>query len=368
MKILILANHDVGLYKFRKEFIEELIGLGHEVLISLPDGEWVSRLIEMGCTFLDTPIDRRGMNPRKDYTLLTTYKRMLRTYSPDMVITYTIKPNIYGGMAAKSQGIPYCMNITGLGTAFQKENMVKKFVVGLYKIACRKAKVVFFENEGNRQVFLREGILKNEQTCLLNGAGVNTDEYCFEEYPVCKDTIRFLFVGRIMKEKGIEELVEAYGKLQEAMAGYHKKVELDIVGPLEETGVYSKEFLEERKGIQYFGFQEDVRPFIKKCHCFVLPSYHEGMANTLLEAGAMGRPLITSDIYGCKESICMGEDSNGFLVKVQDVEDLYEKMKMFVMLDEKVKEDMAKKSHEYIAGKFSKELVVAQTMKAIFSK
>lgn len=361
MKILILANNDVGLYRFRKELIEKLIEMGHQIIISLPDGELISRLKKMGCKFIDTPIDRRGINPFNDIKLLSTYYKIIKKILPDMIITYTIKPNIYGGLVARQKNIPCYMNITGLGTAFQKENLVKKLVVWLYKISCKKARLLFFENEENCQKFVKEKIVSKENTCILNGAGVNMKEYPLTIYPKQESAIQFLFVGRIMKEKGIDELLKAFLRLKTQF-----NIELDIVGPIEESRYQKRmEKLNLTGKIQYYGFQEDVKPYIKKCHCMVLPSYHEGMANTLLEAGSMGRPLIASDICGCKEAI---NGKNGMIVKCGDAKDLYDKMKKFVLMDYEIRQAMGMESYRYISEKFSKERVVKNTIEKIFAK
>ena len=180
-RILIFANIDVGLYKFRKELIQELLHQGNEVYISLPDGELVRNLEKMGCKFVNTSVDRRGIYPKTDAKLMLFYRKLIKKLHPDMVITYTIKPNIYGGLMCRMLRTPYAVNITGLGTAFQSESTVKKLVTFLYKIALKKAKVVFFENIGNKQTFLDLNILKEKQICVLNGAGVNLAEYPFCE-------------------------------------------------------------------------------------------------------------------------------------------------------------------------------------------
>lgn len=361
MKILILTNNDVGLYKFRKELIMKLIEMGHQIIISLPDGELVSSLKTLGCRFIDTPVDRRGMNPFADIKLFCCYHKIIRKILPDIIITYTIKPNIYGGLAARQRKIPYYINITGLGTAFQKEDLVKKTVIYFYKIACKRARVLFFENEGDCQRFLSEKIVLKEHTYVLNGAGVNIQDYLFTEYPKQENPIRFLFIGRIMKEKGIDELLAAFLKLKQ-----EEDVILDVVGPIEDMQYREKiDKLVALKEIHYYGFQEDVKSYIKKCHCVVLPSYHEGMANVLLEAGSMGRPLIVSKIYGCKEAI---NGKNGMTVKCRDIEDLYNKMKKFVMLPYEKKQEMGMESHKYISERFSKEKVVKNTIEKIFLK
>ncbi len=357
-RILILANFDVGLYKFRKELIQELLNQGNEVYISLPDGELVHNLEKMGCKFVNTAVDRRGINPKTDAKLMFFYKKLLKKLKPDLVITYTIKPNIYGGLMCRMLRVPYAVNITGLGTAFQSESIIKTLVTFLYKIALKKAKVVFFENVGNKQTFLDLNILKEKQICVLNGAGVNLEEYPFCEYPSEGET-RFLFIGRVMKEKGVDELFEAAERIQKQ----HSDVFFDVVGPLEDDYKARIDELVQRGIIVYYGYQKDVKPYIEKCHCFVLPSYHEGMANTLLEAGAMGRPLITSNIHGCMEAVEVGK--NGYLTMVKDTESLLERIESFLELSYERKKEMGWNSRAVVQENFDKKKIIGKTIREI---
>lgn len=357
MKILILANYDVGLYQFRKELIEELLK-SHEVLISLPYGELVEPLKDMGCQFIDTPLERRGMNPFKDGKLFLTYLKLFRQVKPDLVITYTIKPNVYGGFAARLKCIPYAVNITGLGTAFQSHGMLRKVVTQMYKLGCKKAKVVFFENAGNRQIFLEEHIVREQQTCLLNGAGVNLEHYQVTEYPAGDET-KFLFIGRVMKEKGVDELFATMGKL--VAEGY--SCSLDVVGMYEEDYKETIAQGEAEGWLHYHGYQKDVRPFIENCHCFVLPSWHEGMANTNLECAASGRPVITSNIHGCMEAV---EDGvTGFLCEKQEANSLYQVMKGFCKLSREKRQNLGRRGRERMEMYFDKKLVVQNTIRAL---
>ncbi len=349
-KILILANNSGGLYRFRKELIEKMIEEGHQVYASTPFDDNIDDLKEIGVSLIETPINRRGMNPVKDFGLLVTYFKMIKKIKPDLIITYTIKPNLYGGTIARILNKQYAINITGLGTAFQKEGFLKKMVVTWYKFVCKKVKVVFFENVGNKEVFTSNKILKEDKCVCLNGAGVNLEDFPFKPYPENEDILHFLFIGRIMKEKGIEELFYAINRLKEE--GY--PVVLDILGGYEDN---YKEKTDEyvNKGIvNYYGYQSDVRPFIEKDHCFVLPSYHEGMANTLLENASMGRPLITSNIHGCLEVI----HDNGYLCKVKDQEDLYKKMKEFLELNHDERVQMGFNSRKHVEEVFDKRKVV----------
>ncbi len=355
MRIYLFTNHSFMLYKFRKELIQELLK-EHEVTLIMPAGEFVSEFMEMGCKIIDVEMHRRSISIVDDAKLIRCYYKLLKNDRPDMVLTYSIKPNIYAGWAAKKLHIPYCANITGLGTAFQKP-LLASFVTMLYKIGFARVKTVFFENESNMKIFLDRHIVKKEKSCLLNGAGVNLEEFAYEDMENSNET-RFIFVGRLMKEKGVDELLEAFDRLKD-----EEKVHLDIVGPFEEDYNDKIKELEKDDHYDYLGFQNDVRPYLRKAHCLVLPSYHEGMANTILEASAMGRCVIASNIPGCKESV---EDQiSGLLVNVKDANDLYLKMKEFVSYDFMKKQEMGRNARKIMENKFDKKEVVQITIQAI---
>lgn len=358
MKILILANFDVGLYQFRRELVETLLK-EHQVLISLPEGELIRSLEEKGCQFFDTPLDRRSINPITDLSLFCSYIRLLRQQKPNLVITYTIKPNIYGGVACRILGIPYAANITGLGTAFQNQGILRKLVVVLYKLALKRAKVVFFENKGNMSTLLEEGIVAVKQCKCLSGAGVNLEHYAYASYPAEETPLRFLFIGRVMAEKGIDQLFEAMRRLRRDGANCM----LDVLGHFEEH-YEAKIYQGEAEGwLIYRGQQKDVRPFIENAHCFVLPSWHEGMANTNLECAAMGRPLITSNIHGCKEAVVEGV--SGLLCEPKNVDSLYEAMKQFLAMSNGERAAMGHAGRRHMEEVFDKKRVVAETMKGL---
>lgn len=356
MKLLILANYDVGLYKFRKELIQTLLHQTHEVVISLPDGTLVRKLEQMGCRFVDTPIDRRGINPLTDFRLLLQYLSLFRRERPDFVITYTIKPNIYGGMVCRFLRVPYAVNITGLGTAFQKRGVLRALVTVLYRMGLKRAKVVFFENEDNLRFLVRERIVSAGQACLLPGAGVNLDEFRLLPYPEDSGVTRFLFMGRVMREKGVDELFAAMERLHTEGV----PCILDVLGNYEEDYTDAMARWEAAGWLRYHGYQPDVRPYIANCHCFVLPSWHEGMANTNLEAAASGRPVITSDIPGCREAV---EDGvSGFLCKPQNAESLYQAMKRFLALSQPQRQSMGQAGRKRMETIFDKKAVVRTTI------
>jgi len=358
-KILILTNNSGGLYRFRKELISEMISMGYEVIASTPFDDNINDLQQLGVKLINININRRGMNPIKDFKLILNYFMLIKKVKPDLIVTYTIKPNLYGCSVARLLGVTYALNITGLGTAFQQENFIKKMVVKWYKTVCKKVKNVFFENEGNKNVFLDNYIVDESKCCVLNGAGVNLNDFYFTEYPHIDDKIHFLFIGRIMKEKGVDELFWAMEKLYVE----NKKVILDIIGNYEDSYQTRIDELTIKGIVRYHGYQNDVRPFIQASHCFVLPSYHEGMANTLLENAAMGRPLITSNIHGCKEAII--ENQNGFLVNVKSKEDLYDKLNSFINLKEEKRIKMGIISRKHMENYFDKKMIVAKTMEKL---
>lgn len=356
MKLLILANNDEGLYKFRKELIEEMLRKGNEVVASIPKGKWIPNIKQLGVKVITTEVDRRGINPITDMRLLFQYLRIISTLKPELVITYTIKPNIYGGAICRLLHVPYAVNITGLGSAFQKDNVIKKLVCFLYKISIKCAKVVFFENEKNKQIFLDHHLIREEQACRLNGAGVNLEEYPYTEYPNESEPIRFLFIGRVMKEKGVDELFEAARRIKKE----YPEVMFDIVGPMEDEYGSAIQKMEEEGVINYYGYQKDVCPFIVRCSCFVLPSWHEGMANTNLESASSGRPIITSNIPGCMEAV--KNNMSGFLCKTKNSDDLYKVIKKFIELPYEERKAMGLTGRKYIEEVFDKKKIVARTI------
>ena len=358
MKILILANFDVGLYQFRRELIEALLA-EHQVVLALPDGPLVRPLEQMGCTFVDVPMERRGINPVTDLKLCRAYVALIRRVKPDLVITYTIKPNIYGGLVCRALRVPYASNITGLGTAFQKQGLLRHLVTMLYRSALKKAKVVFFENTGNMQTMLDGGMVKQDRYVCLNGAGVNLEHYPHLPYPKSAEPVRFLFMGRIMREKGIDELLAAMEKLHQEGCN----CVLDVLGQFEEDYAHTLEKAQADGWLRCHGYQKDVRPFIAESHCFVLPSWHEGMANTNLECAAMGRPVITSDIPGCREAVIDGV--SGLLCQPQDAGSLYDAMRRFLEIPEDARAAMGSAGRAHMERNFDKKQVVRNTCGAL---
>lgn len=359
MEILILANNDMGLYKFRKELLAELLK-ENQVHIALPNGEYVSKMKKMGAIFHPVDINRRGKNILQEIRLFQHYIKLIRKLRPVVVLTYTVKPNIYGGVACRFLHIPYIPNITGLGTEIESGNAFSNVLVLLYKMALKKAECIFFQNKSNREFFVRRGF-RHRNMKLLPGSGVNLDEHCFEEYPPEGDEVIFLFVGRLMRDKGVLELIGATKNLRKK----HQNIKVRLVGYCEED---FKEELEKQNAAQYVefcGVQDDVHSFMKECHAVVLPSYHEGMANVLLEGAACGRPVLASNVPGCKETFDEGESGFGF--QAGNVRELEKAMERFIHLDYQKKMEMGKAGRLKMEKEFNRKIIINKYKKAIKS-
>ena len=347
--ILILANNDIGLYKFRKELIEELVK-EYKVYISLPYGEFIPDLISLGCEYIETPISRRGTNPITDFKLFLKYIKSIKKVKPFVVLTYTIKPNIYGGLACTLTNIPYISNITGLGSSIENGGFLQKLTLFLYKTAMKKAHCVFFQNKENQDFFTGKKIVK-VNNMLIPGSGVNTNYYDLMDYPP-DDTIHFLFVSRIMKEKGIDQYMEAAKYIRNK----YPNTVFHIVGFCEEEYEDILNELHDQKIIQFHGLQKDVKQFYRTAHCTVHPSYYpEGMSNVLLESSSCGRPVITTNRSGCREIV---EDGvTGYIVEQKNSDDLIEKLERFLNLPYNNKAAMGKAARVKVLQEFDRDIV-----------
>lgn len=350
MKILILTNSVGGLYNFRCELIEEL-RKNNEVWISSPEGTHIDDFQSMGCTFIYTDISRHGINPFGDLKLLRFYIKLIKSISPDVVLTYTVKPNIYGGLACRIKKVPFLVNITGLGGALENPGILQKIVLFLYRISIKYAKHVFFQNDSNMN-FLKNNKVISDSYSLLPGSGVNLDKFSLMEYPDTEDVMRFLFVGRIMKDKGIEELLKAIRIICEK----YSNVCFEFVGGIIDDYKEIIDQFSKEKLILYHGRQIDVKPFLEKSHCVILPSYHEGMSNVLLEAASSGRPVITTNVPGCKETLDNG--ISGLLCPPRDVESLVEAIEHFISLPHEDKKKMGIMGRKKMELEFDRNLIV----------
>lgn len=345
-KILILANSSGGLYDFRNELVLKLLQ-NYEVVVSLPDEVRTKELEKEGCRVIPTPMNRRGVNPVEDLKLLRLYHRLLKQEKPDLVLTYTIKPNIYGGFASRINQVPYICTITGLGTTFQKQGLLLQLITRMYRTGLKKAECIFFQNAENKRIF-EDYKIQGKSSCLVKGSGVNLLRHSFEEYPK-KDTVIFLYVGRMMREKGISELLKAAEQLAAP------DVEFQLLGYCDEDLKDKLDEAEQKGSIRQLGFDPDVHTYIRQASALVLPTYHEGMSNVLMEASATGRPVIATDISGCRE--IFEEGVTGFGCRPKDAESLVAALKKFLALSVEERSEMGRNAREKMEREFDRELV-----------
>ena len=357
-KILFLVNHDVVIYNFRLELAERLLAEGHRVIISSPYGERIDDLKELGCEYHEITMSRRGMNPIRELVLIHQYKKLIRQVSPDIVFSYTIKPNIYGAMACKSMKVPCVANITGLGTAVENGGIIQKITTLLYKYAFSEIQRVYFQNTENMQFFIDRNIAVDKHD-LLPGSGVNLQRFCPLEYP-SDEKIEFAFVSRIMREKGVDQYLEAAEYLRKKypntvfhVCGFCEQAYEDRLRELHEKGI-----------IIYHGMLKDIKPLMKDVHCTIHPTYYpEGISNVLLESCALARPIITTNRSGCREVVDDGV--NGYVVKEKDSVDLIEKIESFLRLSHEQKQNMGLMGRAKVERQFDRNIVVEKYLSEV---
>lgn len=358
-KILVLVNRDFVLYNFRFELVERLISGQYEVYICLPYGEKVDKMTAIGCKFIPVEIDKRGKNPFKDISLIRAYYRIFKETKPDMVLMYTTKVDIYAGILAGKMKLPYLMNISGLGTAVENKGVMQQFMIMLYKMAAKHADCLFFQNIENQNFFNKYHMYRGKSR-LIPGSGVNLTRWNLMDYPDDSDSVEFLFIARVIKEKGIEEYLETAKQIK---AEYSNTV-FHVLGPCDgEYGAMLAAY--EKDGIiKYHGMVGDTRPYLKRVHCTIHPSYYpEGISNVLLESAACGRPVITTDRSGCRETV---EDGvTGFICGQRNREELIACVRKFLQMDNEERQEMGLAGRRKMEREFDRELVVEAYMEEI---
>lgn len=357
-KVLFLVNHEVVIYNFRLEIVEQLLKEGHEVYLSSPGGKKIDELVQMGVIHHDISFNRHGMNPKDELHLLSLYKKLMKEVKPDIVLGFTIKPNIYGAIAARKYKIPFVANITGLGIGLENDNLRQKVLILMYKYAFRDIKKVFFQNDENREFFVKHKIAVKSHD-MLPGSGVNLETFRYKEYP--KDsTVKFLFISRIMKEKGIDYYLEA----AETIKNEKDNVEFHICGFCEDEYDGKLQEYHDKGIVIYHGMINNVPQFIESMHCIVHPTYYpEGISNVLLEACATGRPIITTNRSGCREVV--DHAYNGYMIPVRDADALIKAIDKFIDLSWKEKEELGKNARRKVEKEFDRKIVVNKYLNEI---
>lgn len=358
--IALLTNNDDDIYCFRKELIEGLINEGYEMLISCPNGPKFDLMRDIPFRYDDPVIDRRGTNVIADAKLFLHYRKLFKNERPDVVLTYTAKPNVYASIAARSLNIPYINNVTGIGSVVNMTGLKKSFILWLFKLAYKGAACVMFQNSTNMKLAVDSGMVKGDYK-LIPGSGVDLNRYPLQTYPDGGDgiegnTVVFNYIGRILHDKGVDDYIEAAKRIKKK----YPNTEFNMIGFIEPTeNHYEKELTDLQKpGIVYYrGSQKDVKPWVKRAHAIIHPStYGEGMSNVLLENASSGRFLITTDNPGCKETVINGK--SGYIYHGGNVDELVESITKFLNLDNDTRKSMGIEGRKHVESNFSREIVV----------
>ncbi len=365
-KVIIALNTAWNLYNFRAGLIRALVAEGYEVVAVAPSDEYDSRITELGCRFMPLAMDNKGTHPVRDLLLFLRFVRLFRKERPDVYLGYTIKPNVYGSLAAHVLGIPVVNNIAGLGTVFITENWLTRLVCWLYRAALSRSRWVFFQNNEDLGLFVGAKLVAADKVSRLPGSGIDLHAFQPAPVPPLKEaSFRFLLVARMLKDKGVVEFVNAarivrhnFPDVEFNLLGF-----LDVQNPTAISNEQMSAWVNEGV-VHYIGTTDDVKPFLTEASCVVLPSYYrEGTPRCLLEAAAMGKPIITTDMAGCRDVVDDGV--NGFLCKPKDAIDLAQKMHQMIILDPQQRDEMGRMGRWKAEREFDETIVINCYLEAI---
>lgn len=359
MKIAIVLNATWNIVNFRLPLIRSLILNGHDVWVISPRDSYVSVLESEGIQYVDIYMDNKGISPFRDLRTIASFFRCYTHHRFDLVMHYTVKPVIYGGLVSRVLGIPTISTITGLGTVFIRETWVTRLVRALYRLSQKKARHVFFQNNDDMALFIRDEMIRPESASIVPGSGINTN-YFRSSSPskLGSDDYVFLLVARMLRDKGVNEFIEAARLIR----AKNSRVRFQLLGPVdvENNTAISSDTIDSwvAEGVvEYYPPVDDVRPYLEHASCVVLPSYREGLPRTLLEAAAMGKPLVATDTPGCRDVVL--DDVNGYLCLVADADDLAEKMMDMVALSVDERAKMGEASRRHVVENFDEKRVIS---------
>ena len=364
MKIAIVLNTSWNIYNFRRGLINSLIDKGNQVITIAPKDQYTSKLTEMGCEHIPVKMDSRGANPIKDFLLILELFWIYKKVKPDVILHYTIKPNIYGTIASSLLRIPVVNNVCGLGTIFLKDNLVSRIAISMYRIAFRFPKKIFFQNEDDKALFVKKKIVSNQVSGILPGSGIDTTLFSSTKSKESKEKFTFLLISRLIYDKGILEYIDAIDTLKNEGIDAN----FQLLGQIDEKhkrGIPIKIIRDwiEKNQVEYLGTTDDVRTYIEKADCIVLPSYREGTPKTLLEAASMSKPIVATDVPGCNNVVKDGK--NGYLCKLKDSRDLADKMRLLLKQDPASLKNMGEFGRTFIENNFREDFVIDKYLSAI---
>jgi len=365
MRIAIVLNTSWNIYNFRMNFVRALLAQGYEVHTIAPVDDYTHFLEEAGCIHHKVRMDSRGANPMKDSALIFELFGIYRRIKPDIILHYTIKPNVYGTIAASLLRIPVINNVCGLGTVFLKDNLVSAIAIMLYKISFRFARKVFFQNPDDLKLFVDKKLVPEQAVDLLPGSGIDLSRFQPMKFKR-NERFTFLLISRLITDKGILEYIDAVKKLRASGMQANFQI-LGAMDPEHKRGIKT-EIVEEwiNSGtIEYLGTTSDVRRYIEQADCVVLPSYREGTPRTLLEAASSSKPIIATDVPGCNHVVV--NQYNGLLCKLKDADDLADKMKQMAAMDDRALEQLGLNGRAKIEAEYDESLVINKYLEALSS-
>ncbi len=356
--IIMTVNAAWNIWNFRRPLVEDLLAAGDRVTVLAPRDESVCNLRALGCHFVHLDMDVKGLNPLQDLALVRRYRRLFRSERPDAVLSYTIKNNIFGALATWRLGILFIPNVTGLGTAFLSGGLLQKAAETLYRLAFSPLPTVFFQNADDRDLFLKRHLVGEVQARLLPGSGIDLERFSATDFPPESDPPVFLMIARLLRDKGVLEFVEA-ARLVKARFPEARFQLLGAIGSENRTAIDrdTVNSWQQDGTIEYLGTTTDVRPHIETANCVVLPSYREGAPRTLIEAAAMARPLITTDVPGCRSIVDNGV--SGLLCEVRDAQSLAKACQTFLSSSRNTQIKMGQAGRAKMEREFDQAIVVA---------
>jgi glycosyltransferase involved in cell wall biosynthesis len=362
---MIVLNTAWNLVNFRAGLIRALVVNGHEVVVVAPYDEFAERLGALGCRFVALHMDNGGTHPGRDLLLFFRFLKLLRNERPDVFLGYTVKPNVYGSLAAHVLGISVVNNIAGLGAVFMRDSLLTRVVRLLYKIALSRSHHVFFQNNEDLQMFVEHGLVASHKVSRLPGSGINLTAFSYTpSMPLPESPFVFLLVARLLWDKGVGEYVEAariihrkYPNVKCQLLGF-----LDVKNPTAVTSEQMQDWVDEGV-VEYLGATEDVKPYLAASDVIVLPSYREGVPRSLLEAAAIGRPIVTTDAVGCRDAVDDGV--NGFLCNICDADDLVEKMIRMMVLSPSDRIAMGAAGRAKMEQEFDEQIVINRYLEVV---
>jgi glycosyltransferase involved in cell wall biosynthesis len=362
-KIILVGNTSWSMIKFRLGLIKELINQKYNVIIIAPYDNHSEELKKLGCVYIDINIDNKGSNPLKDFKLILKLKDIYNEINPDLIIHYTIKPNIYGTISSKIAGFKSISVVTGLGYTFINDSIVSKVAKLLYKFSFKFSNKVLFINDDDKNEFVKSNLVKENKIISIPGEGVNT-KFFNDNINIDNKDMKFILIARMLWDKGVGEYVEASNLLKQ----YYPNVEFGLLGYLDVDNprAISKIQMtkwEEEANIKYYGSTDDVKKFISKSDCIILPSYREGISMILMESASMAKPLIATNVPGCKDLIDNG--INGYLCQPKDSQDLANKIEMIINLNKENRDKMGQNGRIKMIENFDESIVINKYLNEI---